>query len=205
MFFEIIAGIFLVIFLIKILDPIIVPGLKRIFRFIGHGFNYLFENFGNVLYQGFKLFFLVLSIMTESLFKGIKLLVDDTIRVLGIILAASILVDAIFTTIAYPMIYNLSNWFNIYVKSFFGVYTFCFTNGVFLYGLYERMTKPRKPLIFFSSKGINIDDLFKQAYNAKRNRTKNTLNNRGQKEQQSRSRKTVYEYDEQNDEYKRSN
>lgn len=124
LFLEIVAIIFLIIFIFKMLYPKVLPA-------IGRGFNRLFKLIG----KGFK-------ILVESFFYTIYLLITRTVYMVGIIIIVSLLLGILFTFINNP-INSFSSFFDafknsiliIYVKTFFiGTYILGFINYIIVRG-----------------------------------------------------------------------
>ena len=109
MFFRFIALLFLIIFLIKLLNPNTIPYFKNILQFI----------------QTF--FYTVISYFFKNIAMGGYLLFKQTVYVVGSALGASIFLTVVVFLISYYPDYTFSlfwttlkqDWFNLYVLSFF--------------------------------------------------------------------------------------
>lgn len=141
MFLRFIAILFLILFLIKLINPKVFPFIKDAFDNVIHFIGYTF-----------RLFF-------ESSIYTVNLVFSRTIYVVGLDILIAFILNIIITTIAYPNINDFNTWFTLLKQNAIDVYVFSFFYFTYVIGLLTYMRRDQgtisKFISIFRNKTIN--------------------------------------------------
>lgn len=137
MFFKFLALLFLVIFLIKIINPKTIPQLKTVWKFIK------------------QLFIILFRYVVKGFIHGIILLWNHTVYVVGLSLVATIILFAAVFFISYYPNYTFEGLWSTFKHHAFDLYVVSFFVMTYLLGLLEA---------FKQKHGMSLHDSMKRRF-----------------------------------------
>jgi len=124
--FKWIALFFLIVFLIRLINPSVLPYVKRVWLFVKQVMKF------------------TISLLFNSLYFALHLLIRRTVYVIGTVLICTILFTLFITIIVYGKDFSLNYLLFVMKHSVLDIYVFNFFTITYLLGMIEVLTKDKR-------------------------------------------------------------